>query len=126
MSTVLWNPTLIVRHLVRHLVRLRHPDERVSSGNGVPPVSYSDMSRSNVSLLHRLRSRSFFTGRLLARIVRKSGVNCSTCDVRDDIEHVLIQCVTYGTNRYLLFAALRAGGHRHSSVDDLLFSEGGP
>lgn len=112
--------------IVRPLMRLCHPDETVSSGKGIPHAPYSDMSRSATSLFHHLRSHSAFTGSLLARIGRKQDVNSFTCGVRNDIEHVLLQCITYATERDLLFAALPTGGNRHTTVDDMLFPKVDP
>lgn len=58
------SPTIRFHHfvestlIVRHLLRLRHSDERVCSRIGDPPMPYPDFSRSDASLLHRLRSCS--------------------------------------------------------------------
>lgn len=83
------------------------------------------LCRTVASLLHILRSRSVFTGSLHVRIGRKRQVSYSACDARDNTEHLPTQCITNVIERNLLFAAVRAGVHRHTAVDDLLVSEGG-
>lgn len=41
-------------HLIQRILRLRHPDMRVLAGIAPPTAPHRDVSRTDVSLLHRL------------------------------------------------------------------------
>lgn len=112
------------RSLFSHFLRSCHPDNRVSSGNSSTPVHHSGISRANVSLLHRLRTGSAFTGSTLTCIDAQQGDKCPTCAVLDDVDHVLLKCSTHDTEWNSLFTALRASDFLESTVYDLLFSQG--
>lgn len=81
-----------VRSFFRHFFLLRHPNDRVCSGNTPPSFFHSGISAPNTFLLHRLRGRSALTLRIqLVRMDREQD-NQITCVAPENIEDVSFRC----------------------------------
>lgn len=117
-------PTICVHRFVLstliacHPLGLRDARERFTVANGVPPMLYSDISRSDANPMCRLRSCSAFTSSVLERIDRKRDGKSFTWDITNSTEHLPTRCISCATKRDLLFAASCAGGNRHITIDN--------
>ncbi|KAG0429270.1 hypothetical protein HPB47_023802 [Ixodes persulcatus] len=78
---------------------MRHPHTEVASGNPLPSLPESKLTRSDSTLLHRLRANCAYTSTTLHKIFRSSTPNCARCNVPEDLDHVLLNCSHYDQAR---------------------------
>ncbi|KAG0430341.1 hypothetical protein HPB47_022793 [Ixodes persulcatus] len=91
---------------------------RVAGGTPPPPIP-TKLGRLEAAFLHRLRTRSAFTASWLYRIKCVDSQHCQTCQVPEDIEHLLCDCPIFDAQRSRLHLELRQRGLSH-----LLFPPG--
>ncbi|KAG0417072.1 hypothetical protein HPB47_005903 [Ixodes persulcatus] len=111
------------RLLIARETQKRHPDLGVAGGTPPPPVP-TKLGRPEAALLHRLRTRSAFTASWLYRIKRVNSPHCQTCQVPEDIEHLLCDCPIFDVQRSRLHLELRQIGPARQSLSHLLFPPG--
>ncbi|KAG0415573.1 hypothetical protein HPB47_007189 [Ixodes persulcatus] len=121
------------RLLIARETQKRHPDlgdirapplnPPLAGGTPPPPVP-TKLGRPEAALLHRLRTRSAFTASWLYRIKRVDSPHCQTCQVPEDIEHLLRDCPIFDAQRSRLHLELRQIGAARQSLSHLLFPPG--
>ena len=77
---------------------LHNIQEDVNFQIKIPP-----MPRENECLLLRMRSGIIRTKKYLSKIGKSNSQECDICNVVDDIEHYLLHCKKYTTQRKLMF-----------------------
>ncbi|KAG0444973.1 hypothetical protein HPB47_008431, partial [Ixodes persulcatus] len=95
----------------------------VAGGTPPPPFS-TKLGRPEAAHLHRLRTRSAFTASWLYRIKRVDSPHCQTCQVPEDIEHLLCDCPIFDAQRSRLHLELHQIGTARQSLSQLLFPQG--
>lgn len=124
------NPTIRLKRfaearlLIRGVIRLRHPDASVSSGNAPPPVPTKRILRSDAALLHRLHSNSSLTRARLHQLNRLTSSHCPACGVEEDLEHIFLQCTDQAVHRTAMISELRKANRPHLSIRDFLSPTG--
>lgn len=122
-------PTLYVskiheaRQLIHKEIERQHPDPRVSGGRPparVPPK----LSRASASILHRLRTGCAFTAKAIHRLDPTISPNCSSCDVPEDLEHLIWVCPNLADARKSFLDGLQLAGVAHGTTEDILFPPG--
>lgn len=108
--------------LIWGVMRLRHPDACVSSGTAPPPTPTKHTWRSDVALLHRLRSNSSFPRARLHQVKRLTSSDCPTCGVQEVLKDIFFQCNDYTVDKRAMIIELHKGKRPHFATRDLFFT----
>lgn len=100
---------------------LQHPGEDVPRGAPPRPVSERGFAWAECALWHRLRTDSALMLPTLHRFGHTRCPNWPSCEVSDDIEHLLWACLTCAAKRSTLNAAQQVAGRPHRNCQDLIF-----
>ncbi|XP_075556524.1 uncharacterized protein LOC142588571 [Dermacentor variabilis] len=114
-------PFDVARHTVAGMLRARHPDARVASGNPPKLLPRTGLHRRDRALLLRLRIGCYRTAARTHRLQGTGSPFCLKCADVEDLEHVLLRCPEYLVQRDTLTSAYRRLGLPCDSTDALLF-----
>ncbi|XP_064482823.1 uncharacterized protein LOC135395657 [Ornithodoros turicata] len=101
-----------------------HPDARTAMQTAPPLYVTGGFTREETSLLMRLRTRSAKTKDVLCITRRSKDPLCNTCDVEENIEHILLHCRTYEQQRERLMERMRNLGHPDPFLESLIYPTG--
>ncbi|XP_075535073.1 uncharacterized protein LOC142570587 [Dermacentor variabilis] len=114
-------PFDVARHTVAGMLRARHPDARVASGNPPRLLPQKGLHRRARALLLRLRIGCYLTAERTHRLQGTGSPFCLKCADVEDLEHVLLRCPAYAAQRDALTRAYRRLGLPCDNTEALLF-----
>ncbi|XP_072145534.1 uncharacterized protein [Dermacentor andersoni] len=114
-------PFDVARHTVAGMLRARHPDARVASGNPPRLLPRKGLHRRDRALLLRLRVGCYRTAARTHRLQGTGSPFCEKCADVEDLDHVLLRCREYTAQRDTLTSVYRRLGLPCDSTEALLF-----
>ncbi|KAG0433790.1 hypothetical protein HPB47_019600 [Ixodes persulcatus] len=109
--------------LIHQAISRQYPDSSVAEGR--PPARVSpNLRRSSASLLYRLRTGCAFTASALHRLDSSININCPTCSVSEDFDHLLSDCPTLADQRKFLLNDLQHAGAARTTTPNIIFPPG--
>ena len=119
-SSMMDNARLLIR---RHLLK-QHPDQRVANGSFPPRVRGRGLPRRSRALLYKLRVGSVLVRERLFRQGRVDSPLCAACGSCETLEHLILHCPAFVTQRALLIKEYKFLGFKCATMDDYLFPRG--